>query len=231
MPEASLPNIAIIMDGNSRWAEKNNATKKKGHEAGAKTLEKIALHASKIGVKHLTVFAFSEENWLRPKNEVDDLIALLNQYLSKDIKSLIKENIVIKIIGDLNKLPNKTIEKIRDIENKSKQNTGLNFVIAISYGARQEIVDATRKIIKDNLQESNINIEIFSKYLYTSEMPDPDLLIRTANEHRVSNFLLWQIAYSELYFTKTLWPDFTEQEFDLTIEEYFKRERRYGKRP
>jgi len=226
--------IAIIMDGNARWAKSKNLPLKIGHKMGAENLQKIAESCIKIGVKYLTVYAFSSENWNRPKEEVDYLMKLLDEYLTREMKPLMEKNVKILISGNLEKLSDSTKSKITEIEHLTKDNKALTLNVAFSYGSRQEITDAIKKIAEDcktgkiNLDE--INEELVAKNLYRCEIPDPDLLIRTAGDLRVSNFLLWQIAYTELYFTESYWPDFSEQDLTLAIKSFNKRERRYGKR-
>lgn len=232
--ESAIPkHIAIIMDGNGRWAKLRGVNKISGHKKGAETAKKIILNASKIGVKYLTLYAFSSENWNRPEEEVSKLMALLKYYISTEKASLSKNNIKIRIIGDLTMVSETMRAEVLDAENKTKNNTGMNLTIAFSYGSRQEILQAAVSMAEDykcgKIDKEDINMDRFSSYLYTHDIPDPDLLIRTSGEKRISNFLLWQIAYSELYFTDTKWPDFTEEHFQKAIIEFQTRERRYGK--
>lgn len=226
--------IAIIMDGNYRWAKKNNLPLKIGHKKGTENIEKVVDGAIEKGVKFLTIYAFSSENWDRPKDEVDYLLKLLDQYLSKDINSLIKKQIKILISGNLDRLPEKTREKIAKIEEKTKNNTKFTLNVAFSYGARQEIVDMTKKIAlavkNDEVKIENINEDLIAKNLYQPEIPDPDLLIRTAGDYRISNFLLYQMAYTEFYFTSVLWPDFSQEDLNKALIDFNKRKRKYGKR-
>ena len=221
------------MDGNARWAKKNKLPIKIGHNYGAKNIEKIAQSCVDIGIKYLTIYAFSTENWQRPEDEVKYLMNLLDEYLDKETTILAEKNIKIIISGNLQKLSEKTQNKILEIEQKTKDNSALTLNVAFSYGARQEIVDASKKIAlavsENQISLDEIDESFFVKNLYKN-IPDPELLIRTAGDIRLSNFLLWQLAYSELYFTKTFWPDFNKKELILAIEDFNKRERRYGKR-
>ncbi|MES2961339.1 MAG: isoprenyl transferase [Pseudomonadota bacterium] len=226
--------IAIIMDGNARWAKAKNLPLALGHKSGSENVRKIAENCIEIGVKNLTIYAFSSENWDRPQDEVSYLMKLLDEYLEKETKPLIEKDVKIVISGNLEKLPNSTKEKIAAIQNQTKDHQALTLNVAFSYGSRQEIVDAAKKIALDvsqgKISVDEINAEIFSQNLYNPEIPDPDLLIRTAGDLRLSNFLLWQLAYAEFYFTKTYWPDFNKNELMQAISEFNKRERRYGKR-
>ncbi|MBE5812453.1 MAG: di-trans,poly-cis-decaprenylcistransferase [Clostridiales bacterium] len=218
--------IAIIMDGNRRWAKKKSLPIKLGHKNGAEALRKIVEYSKQIGVKYLTVYAFSTENWKRSKEEVDDLMNLLREYLGKIEEDIAGKNIRAKIIGDKKRLDLDIQEKIRELEEKTKDCTALTFQIALNYGGRDEIVNAVNSIINDNVKE--ISEEIFERYLYTVNAPDPDLIIRTAGEKRISGFLLWQCAYSEFVWTDVLWPDFNEKDLDIAIEEFNKRIRKFG---
>lgn len=224
--EKQIPNhIAIIMDGNGRWAKKRGLPRTFGHKEGAVALRKIITHAAKIGVKYLTVYAFSTENWKRSQEEVSALMFLFKSYIKNEEKNIMQNNIRFMVSGRRENVNKSLLEAIDTLQEKSKNNTGLTFNIAFNYGGRAEILDAVNKILKSGKTE--INEEEFSKYLY-SDIPDPELLIRTSGELRISNFLLWQIAYSEIYVTDTLWPDFDEEELDKAIESYNKRERRFG---
>jgi len=226
--------IAIIMDGNARWAQAKNLPLALGHKSGSENVRKIAESCIEIGVKNLTIYAFSSENWDRPQDEVSYLMKLLDEYLEKETKPLIEKDVKILISGNLEKLPTSTKEKIAAIQNQTKNHQALTLNVAFSYGSRQEIVDAVKKIALDvsqgKISVDEINAEIFSQNLYNPKIPDPDLLIRTAGDLRLSNFLLWQLAYAEFYFTKTYWPDFNKSELMQAILEFNKRERRYGKR-
>ncbi len=224
--------IAIIMDGNGRWAKKRHLTRVKGHERGSKVVKYIVETAAEIGIKVLSLYAFSKENWNRPKEEVDALMQLLHRYLLTEGNNLIKNGIRLTVIGDLNSLSPKLRELITDVCERSRNNPKTRVVIALSYSGRYEIVEAVKSIIKDvqsgSLDSSVIDEQMFNGYLFTKDIPDPDLLIRTSAEKRISNFMLWQIAYTELYITKTLWPDFTKAEFLKAIINFQKRERRFG---
>ena len=215
------------MDGNGRWAKKQELKRIEGHKEGVRVVKKITTHCVKLNIKHLTLYTFSNENWFRPKTEVSSLMKLFVTTLNKEIKLLLDNYIRFKVIGDKNKLDFITRKKITDVENLTSENTGMGMNLAMSYGGRQEIVSAVNNIISD--KKSNIDESEFQKYLLTYKMGDPDLLIRTGKEKRVSNFLLWQIAYSEFYFSDSLWPDFTEKELDDIISDFKTRERRYGK--
>lgn len=222
----NLPNhIAIILDGNGRWAKKRGLPRNLGHRQGVETLIKIARYCSEIGIKNLTVYAFSTENWNRPKEEVDYLMNLLDEYFNGLDKKLNKRNIRIKVIGDKTRLSDKLLNIIDEVQEKSKNNTGMLLNIAFNYGSKDELINTFKNMIRDNVI---INKENVDKYLYTSESGDVDLLIRTSGEQRISNFLLWQIAYAEMYFTNVYWPDFTKKELNKAIEAYQNRDRRFG---
>ena len=225
--------VAIIMDGNGRWAKRQGLARMFGHRQGVETVHRITEAAAELGISYMTLYAFSTENWNRPKEEVDALMALLVDTIAKETPTLMKNNIRLQTIGDLSRLPQITRERFVACIEETSVNTGLTLVIALSYSARWELIQAARKIataVKDgNLLVEDINEEIISGYLTTSDVPDPDLLIRTSGELRISNFLLWQLAYSELYFTNCLWPEFTTEEFYRAIVDYQSRERRFGK--
>ena len=225
--------IAIIMDGNGRWAQKRGLPRNLGHKQGAETLVEIAKGAKKLGIKYLTVYAFSTENWKRSEEEVNGLMDLLRQYLDKGLKEISENNVRILFIGERDMLAPDIIAKMQKIEHSSEKNDGLTMCIALSYGSRQEIVAATKKIaslIKNgDISVKDIDVDLFSDMLYTATLPDPDLLIRTSGELRISNYLLWQLAYTEFYFSDTLWPDFSVKELEKIIKNYNTRERRYGK--
>lgn len=229
----NVEHIAIIMDGNGRWAKKQGLPRSMGHKKGAEIVKEIAKAANEKGVKFLTLYAFSTENWGRPKDEVDTLMSLLRQYLKTDLSELKKNNIRIRFIGERNMLDADIVQNMHRLERETQDNTGMCLCLAISYGARQEILQAAQKLaalVKNgDLSESDVDIQNFSAMLYTHEMPDPDIVIRTSGEQRISNFLLWQAAYAEFFFTKTLWPDFSAQELDDIIKQFKSRERRYGK--
>ena len=219
--------IAIIMDGNGRWAKKRSLPRSAGHAAGSKTFKDIARYCNKIGLKYLTVYAFSTENWKRPQDEVDNIMNILRDYL-KDAKNFKDENIKVKFIGDLEPLAEDIKELICDAEKESQNATGLHLNIALNYGGRDEIVHAVKNIIKEGVSEENITEELISANLYTAGQPDPDFIIRPSGEYRLSNFLIWQAAYSEFWFSDILWPDFTSDDLDKAIIEYSKRNRRFG---
>jgi len=225
--------IAIIMDGNGRWAKRQGMARMFGHRQGVKTVHRITEVAAALGVEYLTLYAFSTENWNRPKEEVDALMSLLIDTIAKETPTLMKNNIRLLTIGDLERLPENAQKKFRACIEETSQNTGLRLVIALSYSARWEIIQAVRGIAQEvlagNKLVEDINEEVISAAMTTAQMPDPDLLIRTSGELRISNFLLWQLAYTELYFTDCLWPEFTEEEFYRAIIDYQHRERRFGK--
>lgn len=224
--------VAIIMDGNSRWARSRGLPKIAGHRAGVASIEKVMRAAGEAGVKFLTFYTFSTENWKRPKEEVDALFGLIEEYVDKEIKKLTDNNIRVKVIGRSDVLPKGAREKLAKLTVSTKDNTGLTATFAINYGSRREITDACRDVAQEVLSGAispeEITEESFTKHLYTAGIPDPDLLIRTSGEYRLSNFLLWQLSYAEVYVTATLWPDFGEAEFKKAIDDYLERERRYG---
>ena len=229
-----IPNhIAIILDGNRRWARNKNIPTLQGHTAGAKNLERIANYCSKIGVKYLTVYAFSTENWKREKEEVDYLMKLFAKYISDFDRKFKDATARIRLAGEISRLPEDLQEKVRDIEERTKNNTGLTVNLCINYGGREELVNAT-KLLAERVKKGEINIEditedMISQNLRTGDAPDPDLFIRPGGEIRLSGFLLWQSSYSELYFADPLWPDFNEEELEKAIDEFNKRKRRFGK--
>ena len=226
----NIPNhIAIIMDGNGRWAKKRFLPRNAGHVAGAKTVEKIIEDAYDLGVKYLTVYAFSTENWNRPDDEVAALMKLLKNYLKDCIKRANSNNMRVRVIGERSRLEPEIVEKIEELEECSKNNTGITFIIALNYGARDEMIRGMKKMLQDGISAEEITEEKYESYLDTKDIPDPDLMIRTSGEQRLSNFLLWQFAYSELYFTEVPWPDFTPEELRKAVEDYSGRDRRYGK--
>ena len=233
MQTSNLPNhIAIIMDGNRRWARQRNLDIKLGHKEGAKTLEKIVRYAKKVGIKYITVYAFSTENWKRSEEEVGALMLLLQAYLDSYAKRADTEGIKVKVLGDISVLPAGMQNSINKLEKRTKDNIEINFNIALNYGGRDEIVKAIRKIAEkvknDEISIDEINEELISNNLYTSGMPDPDVVVRTSGEMRTSNFLPWQIVYSEFIFVDKNWPDFNEEDLDKVIEEYQKRNRKFG---
>lgn len=224
--------IGVIMDGNGRWAKKRGLPRSAGHKAGADSLKKIVTACNKLGIKYITVYAFSTENWSRPKDEVDYLMGLLLGYLKDAENTLAGENVVIRAIGSRAELSEEIQEQIIKTENFTSKNTGIVMNIALNYGSREEITHAVRNICRDvesgSLKAEDISQEIISSELYTGGQPDPDLLIRTSGEIRLSNFMLWQLAYSEMYFTNKLWPDFTVKDLEDAIIEFQKRNRRFG---
>ena len=228
-----LEHIAFIMDGNRRWAKAKGLPIIAGHEKGAETLTNIVKTAKELGIKYVTVYAFSTENWKREKSEVDGLMNLLRKYLDRSFKELEENNARIMFIGERNMLAADIVEKMEQIETRTAQNPDITLCVALSYGGRQDIVAAVRKIAgfaqNGGLNIKDIDEKKFSDMLYTKDLPDPDLLIRTSGEKRLSNFLLWQLSYAEFYFSNTLWPDFSADELKLIIEDYKTRERRYGK--
>lgn len=230
----NLPkHLAIIMDGNGRWAKKHGLFRTLGHESGTKSVKKIIEACSNLGIENLTLYAFSTENWNRPKIEVEALMKVLVNSLIKELPTLEKNNIKMNAIGNLEKLPLKAQKELQDVINKTAGNTKLVLTLALSYGSREELVNAVKNIsdkVKNNIiSVDKIDDSVINEHLYTHNLPDVDLLIRTSGEHRISNFLLWQIAYAELYFTDILWPDFKESDLYEAILSYQKRERRFGK--
>jgi len=229
----NLPqHIAIIMDGNGRWAKKHTIGRVRGHKKGALAVKTTVRTCREIGIKYLTLFAFSIENWGRPAEEVEALMFLLEEYLTKEISNLQKQGIKLTTIGEIDRLNPSVKEKLLQAKESTVKNDKMILNLALSYGGRDDIIYAVKKIIQDNnngkVDINEINRNNFNRYLYTCGMPDPDLLIRTSGEYRISNFLLWQIAYTELYFTKVLWPDFTKDDLLRAIVSYQKRERRFG---
>ena len=225
--------IAIILDGNGRWAKSKGMPRNYGHAQGSKNVEKICEVAYKMGVNYLTVYAFSTENWNRPQSEVDALMTLLRNYMKTCLKTAEKNRMKVRVIGDKTRLDDDIRTRIEELEEASKNNDGLNFQIAINYGSRDEMVRAMRKMMKDceagKITSDEVTEEVFESYLDTHGIPDPDLLIRTSGELRLSNYLLWQLAYTEFYFTDVPWPDFTKEELEKAIMQYNNRDRRYGK--
>lgn len=234
LSQMKIPNhVAIILDGNGRWAKKRLMPRNYGHMQGAKTVEKICEDAWNMGIHYLTVYAFSTENWKRPEDEVNALMKLLKNYLKDCIERSNSNDMRVRVIGDKTGLNDEIREKIAELEEMTKNNTGLNFTIAINYGSRDEMVRAMKKMatdIKDGkVSENEISEETFGNYLDTVGIPDPDLLIRTSGEQRLSNYLLWQLAYTEFYFTDVLWPDFSKKDLEDAVFAYNKRDRRFGK--
>lgn len=221
--------VAIILDGNGRWAKSKGMPRNYGHTMGAKNVEVILRAADELGIQYVTMYAFSTENWNRPEGEVEALMKLLNSYLKNCIRTARKNNMRVRVIGDVTGLTPDFQERIRNLEEESSHNTGLNFQIAINYGSRDEIIRAVRKIAADGIEPEKITEEVLEQYLDTHDIPDPDLLIRTSGELRVSNYLLWQLAYSEFYFTDVPWPEFSPEELRKAVADYSDRDRRYGK--
>ena len=221
------------MDGNGRWAKRQGLARMFGHRQGVETVHNITVAATKLGIEYLTLYTFSTENWNRPKEEVDALMTLLVDTIAKETPTLMNNNVRLQTIGDIERLPEGTRQKFLGCIEQTSRNTGLTMVIALSYSARWEITEAVRKAVRqartEGLRPEDVNEAFVSGLMTTAEMPDPDLLIRTSGEYRISNFLLWQLAYSELYFSECLWPEFTEEEFYKAIIDYQKRERRFGK--
>ncbi len=221
--------VGIIMDGNGRWAELRGLPRIEGHRRGAERSKEIVDVARELGVKCLTLYAFSTENWQRPQAEVTTLMKILELYLKNEFAGLIRKNVVFRAIGEIWRLPENIQVLIRETEEKSAGNTGMHLVAALSYSGRSEIIRAVKKIISAHIDPETVTENFFSAQLDTGELPQPDLIIRTSGERRLSNFLLWQSAYAELYFTETMWPDFDKEEFMLAIQDFQSRERRFGK--
>lgn len=224
--------VAIIMDGNGRWAKKRFLPRNAGHTQGSKRVEEICRAAHELGVKYLTIYAFSTENWSRPEDEVSALMKILRNYLKESIKKATENNMRVRVIGDRGRLDEDIRQSIQQLEEVSAANTGLNFQIALNYGARDEMLRAMRRLVADyregRFEQEQLDEQLFSSYLDTAGIPDPDLLIRTSGEQRLSNFLMWQCAYTEFYFPEVLWPDFDKKELEKAIEEYTRRDRRFG---
>jgi len=225
--------IAIIMDGNGRWAERHGKIRVVGHEHGVESVRSVVEGAGEIGVQYLTLYAFSTENWDRPRDEVDALMGLLVQAIEAETDSLMENNVRLDAIGDLDHMPGHVLENLNKCKDRLKNNTGLNLILALSYSGQWDILNATKKIARDvasqKIDIENIDHDLFRSFLSTAEVPEPELLIRTSGEYRISNFLLWQIAYSELYFTPKLWPDFRKEDLFEAMLDYQNRERRFGK--
>lgn len=233
VPERMPQHVAIIMDGNGRWAKKQGLARMFGHKQGVEVVHNITEAAAELGLRYMTLYTFSTENWNRPKEEVDALMTLLVDTIAKETPTLMKNNVRLLTIGDLDRLPEAAHKKFLGCIEQTAANTGLSLVIALSYSSRWEITNAVRKAVeaaqKGTIRPEDVNEELVSDLMTTKNMPDPDLLIRTSGELRISNFLLWQLAYSELYFTDCLWPEFTVEEFYKAIVDYQHRERRFGK--
>ncbi len=231
-PKKLPQHVAIIMDGNGRWAKKRRLPRAAGHLAGVKTVRRIVKTSSDIGIKFLTMYAFSTENWKRPKDEINAIMSLFKIYLKKEISTFNRNNVRLNVIGNTENLSDDLQEIIDNALKKTSANKGLTFTLAINYGSRQEIINAVKNIVNDvekGIINKDINESTISKYLYTSDLPDPDLLIRTSGERRISNFLLWQLSYSEIWITDTYWPDFEQAEYIKAILDYQNRQRRFGK--
>lgn len=220
--------VAIIMDGNGRWANKRKLPRIAGHKAGADALKRAVLFCDKIGIKYLSVYVFSTENWRRPEDEVSFLMKAISEVLNREIKELHEKNAKLNFLGDLSKLPKKVQEEFEEASNLTRNNSGLNLNLLINYGSRAEILNAVKNIIKDSNSIEKIDEKLFSEYLFTKGIPDPDLLIRSGGDFRVSNFLLWQIAYTEIWVTDVCWPDFNDKTFTQAIYDFQNRERRFG---
>ena len=227
---SSLPqHLAIIMDGNGRWAKRKRLPRVEGHRAGAKSVQETVETCARLGIKYLTLYAFSKENWKRPKREITTLWRLLEDYLRKEDKALVENKFRLKVLGQRDQIPEKVRRELNRVEELTKDHDGMTIVLALNYGGRTEIVDAVKKLLsEEKFDVDSLNEETFSEYLYTAQLPDPDLLIRTSGELRVSNFLLWQIAYSEIWITHELWPDFRRKHILQALIDYQKRERRFG---
>ena len=231
--EKNIPqHVAIIMDGNGRWAKKRNMPRTMGHKAGVETIRRIVKEADRLGIKFITLYAFSTENWKRPKDEVSALMNLIVEYLKRELDEMHRNNVKIKSMGDLTKLPDKCRKALEDAFEKTKDNTGVVLNIALNYGGRDDIIRGVKSLVKD-VQEGKLSIDdinegMFNDYLYTKNIPDPDLIIRPSGEQRISNFLLWQCAYSEFWYSNVNWPDFSEKDLQKAIYDYQNRDRRYG---
>ena len=228
-----LEHLAIIMDGNGRWAARRGLPRSMGHRKGAEVVKEITRAAGELGIKYLTLYAFSTENWNRSEDEVKTLMGLLRDYLQSDLKEVQQNNVRIRFIGEREMLDADIVRKMAEIEADTLHNTGMTLCIALSYGSRQEIVNAVKKtaaLVKEgDISLNDVDVKLFSDMLYTKDMPDPDLVIRTSGEQRISNYLLWQIAYAEFFFTDVLWPDFNKKLLEDIIKNFNMRERRYGK--
>lgn len=229
-----LRHIAIIMDGNGRWAEQNKLERIEGHKKGSEVVIDIVKAANEIGLEYLTLYAFSTENWKRPSFEINGLMNILNDFLTVRLHELMENGVRLKTIGRTEQLPPKVRKNLAEAIRKTADNKSGTLVLALSYGGRAEIVDAVKKIVKEanegKIKNKDVDEESFAHYLYDPEIPDPDLMIRTSGEYRLSNFLIWQLSYAEFYITKTLWPDFNKKEFMTAVETYYQRNRRFGGR-
>jgi undecaprenyl diphosphate synthase len=222
--------IAIIMDGNGRWAKRRHLPRIAGHRAGIRAVRQAVEASARVGVSYLTLYAFSVENWKRPHTEIKLLMGLLREYLKKEIGELNRQNIRLEVIGRIQELPHPVIQDLQNALDQTRQNSGMRLVLALNYGARAELVDAVNELLAHSKGNGSLTVDetLLSEHLYTRGLPDPDLLIRTSGELRLSNFLLWQVAYAELWVTETLWPDFTQKDLFQAIVDFQKRERRYG---
>jgi undecaprenyl diphosphate synthase len=224
--------VAIIMDGNGRWAQTRGLPRSEGHRRGVEAVKRAAQYAGDRGIKYLTLFSFSSENWNRPQSEIEDLLNLLRYFIRRDLNDLNRNNVRIRLIGSRNRIPADILEMISKAESDTQGNTGLNLVVAFNYGSRDEIVRAAvriaKKVEEGTLKPDDIDTDLFALHLDTGGIPDPDLIIRTSGEQRISNFLLWQAAYSELLFLPVFWPDFTDQDFAAALADFARRDRRYG---
>ncbi|PLX39950.1 MAG: hypothetical protein C0608_10435 [Deltaproteobacteria bacterium] len=229
MGESVPRHVAIIMDGNGRWAENKLLGRIRGHVAGVSAVRKIVRRANDRGVRYLTLFAFSSENWNRPRTEVAALMQLMKFNLRREAKELAENNVRVRLLGDRSMLPEPALKAAEEAEEITKSSTGMELVLAISYGGRDEILEGVKGLIREGVKEEEVTEKRLREHFYLPDLPDPDLVIRTSGEYRISNFLLWQIAYSELYFTDLYWPDFDEKEFDRALEVFASRERRFGK--
>ena len=230
---ANVPrHVAIIMDGNGRWAQERGKPRTEGHRAGAQTVRACTEACGDLGIKYLTLYAFSSENWKRPKSEISALMTLLERFLKSQTKEMLKNNVRLQAIGRLTDLPDRCQKALHESIEATAQNDGLTIILALNYGGREEIIDGIRSVlhhVQDGLLDiAMLDTQVFSKHLYTRYYPDPDLLIRTSGEMRISNFLLWQISYAEIVISEKFWPDFTREEFFKAIEEYSRRQRRFG---
>lgn len=226
--------IAIIMDGNGRWAKKRGLSAKEGHRAGADALKRTIEAALELGIEYLTIYAFSVDNWKRSEEEVDSLMNLMREFLKREKKDIMDKDVRLLVIGRINQFPKDIIEQVRELTESTKNNKKLKLVAALNYGGRSEIVDGVKKLVceieEKKVSSEDINEELFGRYLYTKDIPDPDLFIRTSGEMRLSNFLLWQLSYTELWITPVFWPDFGKEDLVQAIEDFNRRERRYGGR-
>ncbi len=230
-PTPSL-HVAIIMDGNGRWAKARGLRRIAGHQEGAEAVRRTVKHCRELGVSYLTIYAFSSENWKRPPTEIDDLMGLMRLYLRRELDELVDAGVRMRFIGDRHRLPDDVIALVDQAEQRTRTNSGLTLTVALNYGGRREIVEAAQHLAKDaaagRLDPADIDEQAFADHLATNGVPDPDLLIRTSGEQRISNFLLWQLAYTELVFIPVMWPDFTKDHLEDAINEFHRRERRYG---